>query len=469
MLFNSWVFPPFFLAVLLCYHLLGRRWQNRLLLVASYVFYGYWDWRFLSLIALSTVIDYTIGLALERERSNASRQRLVAVSCFSNLGLLGVFKYYDFFVASLTEGLEALGVTARLDLLDIVLPVGISFYTFQTMSYTIDVYRRQLDAERDFVDFALFVSYFPQLVAGPIERASNLLPQIRTERRVTSDNLIEGGWLILKGFFLKMVIADNLALVTDEVFSSVRPASAITAGIGVLAFTFQIYGDFAGYSKIARGVSLLLGIRLMRNFQMPYLSQGPSEFWTRWHISLSSWLRDYLYIPLGGNRGGTLLTYRNLMLTMLLGGLWHGAAWTFIAWGLYQGLLLVAYRAAGGGRDSADRTSIAVWSRRAIFFLFTCFGWLLFRAESFAQVLGFLQALTSFDSTPADTLLRLGPQLALFVGMVIGLDWISRDRDDPRGIPGWGYGVGPLLVSLMLLAILALTPLEQQSFVYFQF
>ncbi len=403
MLFNSWVFPAFLLLVLTPYFLLPHRAQNRLLLVASYVFYGYWDYRFLSLIFASTVADYLIGRRLDLATDSGERSRLVTLSCCLNLGLLGIFKYFGFFVSSFADAMAGMGFVWRLETLEIVLPVGISFYTFQTMSYTIDVNRRSLKPSNDFLDFALFVSFFPQLVAGPIERASNLLPQVELPRRVTLDHWIEGGWLILKGAFLKMVVADNLAITVNEAFAEETPSSGFVACAGVVAFAFQIYGDFAGYSKIARGVALLFGFRLMRNFRMPYLSRGPSEFWTRWHISLSSWLRDYLYIPLGGNRGGSLATYRNLMLTMLLGGLWHGAAWTFVLWGFYHGLLLTLYRMASRHNAPPKETGLNVWLQRAGFFVLTCGGWLLFRADSLSQVIAFLKAIVlNFAATNAD-------------------------------------------------------------------
>ncbi|WP_372720589.1 MBOAT family protein [Novipirellula sp.] len=469
MLFNSWFFLLFLATLLPLYFLLKHRAQNVLLLVASYTFYSFWDYRFLSLIFASTLCDYIIARTLQTTEGETQRKVLLSASCILNLSLLGIFKYFNFFASSFAGVLTALGLQANYETLQIVLPVGISFYTFQTMSYTIDVYRRSLDAETNFLNFALFVSFFPQLVAGPIERASNLLPQIRLPRTVSVANWIDGGWLILKGFFLKMVIADNLAIVSNEVFSVTRPESCLLACIGILAFTFQIYGDFAGYSKIARGVSLLLGIRLMRNFALPYSSLNPSEFWSRWHISLSSWLRDYLYIPLGGSRHGRRTTYRNLMTTMVLGGLWHGAAWTFVAWGVFHGLLLIAYRAKDALVERSRASAIGVFFQWLVFFAFTCFGWLLFRAESFPQVLGFLQALASFDLTPTNQAVFLAVQLAIFAGMMISFDVLTKDSDHPSEIRGWNFGIGPSLCTAILIAIIVLTPLQSEAFVYFQF
>jgi D-alanyl-lipoteichoic acid acyltransferase DltB (MBOAT superfamily) len=318
-LFNSYIFWIFFLAVFALYSLNRRlRWQNSVLLVASYVFYGFWDWRFLGLLFISTVIDFYVARALERTPEEDRRKALLAVSLGANLGILGVFKYLGFFTESMVELLNALGVQSSLNVLEVLLPVGISFYTFQTMSYTIDVYRRQLPATSNFFDFALFVSFFPQLVAGPIERASKLLPQLLQPRTPSNSAFAEGFYLVLLGLFKKIVIADNMAPIVNAVFSrDVATLSGAEVLVGVYAFAFQIYGDFSGYTDIARGVAKWLGFDLMLNFRMPYFAVSPSDFWGRWHISLSSWLRDYLYIPLGGNRRRPLLTYRNLMLTMI--------------------------------------------------------------------------------------------------------------------------------------------------------
>ena len=328
----------------MCLYFLTQRYfrlQNGILLIASYVFYGFWDWRFLALLFVSTVVDYNLALLIEKSESPGERKALLAASICVNLGILGFFKYFGFFAESFASLLNSFGFQSSTPFFNIVLPVGISFYTFQTMSYTIDVYRRKLPATRNFFDFALFVSFFPQLVAGPIERATKLLPQVLQPRKFSQSNFVEGFYLIILGLFKKVVIADNMAPIVNYIFSrDVSTLSGAEVLVGVYAFAFQIYGDFAGYTDIARGVAKWLGFDLMLNFRMPYFATSPSDFWQRWHISLSSWLRDYLYIPLGGNRQGTLLTYRNLMLTMVLGGLWHGAAWTFVAWGFFHGLIL---------------------------------------------------------------------------------------------------------------------------------
>ncbi len=311
MLFNSLVFVVFFAVVYGLYCALPHRMQNRMLLVASCVFYGWWDWRFLGLIFLSTIIDYVCGRAIARSQKIGVRRAYLAISLIFNLGLLGFFKYANFFVDSFVSLTHSLGWSTDISLIQIVLPVGISFYTFQTLSYTIDIYRGKCHAVDDFFDFALFVTYFPQLVAGPIERASVLLPQLQSPRVLRRDQWEDGCWLILSGYYLKVVLADNLAPFTRRVFDHPGAETGTIVLFGVYCAAFQIYGDFAGYSRIAVGVSKLMGIDLMKNFNRPYFAISPSDFWRRWHISLSTWLRDYLYIPLGGNRGSTLSVYRN--------------------------------------------------------------------------------------------------------------------------------------------------------------
>ncbi len=331
-----------------------------MLLAASYVFYGWWDWRFLSLILLSSVVDFVCGGMLDqsrgRERSVRSRRGILGLSVAMNLGLLGFFKYFGFFVESAQALLGSFGLPWGLDSLEIGLPVGISFYTFQTMSYTIDVYRGKMTSTRRLDDFMLFVAFFPQLVAGPIERASHLLPQIEKPRHATAEEFCSGAELLLVGAFFKMVVGDNMAPYVNTVFHSSDPGGASVA-LASVAFAFQIYADFAGYSLIARGVARMLGFDIAANFWVPYISRSPSEFWRRWHISLSSWLRDYLYISLGGNRRGQWKTYRNLCLTMLLGGLWHGASWTFVAWAHSTGCCLsrIALLETGSARRAPAR------------------------------------------------------------------------------------------------------------------
>ncbi|MDO9171302.1 MAG: MBOAT family O-acyltransferase [bacterium] len=348
MLFNSLIFLVFMAVVLLVYPRLRHRPQNVFLLVASYVFYGYWDWRFLLLLWVSSGVDFWAAARMGRTDDPSARKRLLLVSMATNLGLLGFFKYFNFFVDSMGVLIESFGMEPHVPLLRVLLPVGISFYTFQTMSYTIDVYRRRLEPSHDLIEFSLFVAFFPQLVAGPIERATRLLPQVQQPRTVTRRQVETGLNLILMGFFKKLFVADTLAPYVTQVWNDPGACTAGELLTGVYAFCFQIYGDFSGYSDIARGVSHLLGFELMENFRAPNLSRSPAEYWKRWHVSLSTWLMDYLYIPLGGNRKGRLRGYVNLMVTMFLGGLWHGASWTFVAWGVFNGFYLVLYRLTDG-------------------------------------------------------------------------------------------------------------------------
>ncbi|HEY1038532.1 MAG TPA: MBOAT family O-acyltransferase, partial [Bacteroidia bacterium] len=372
MMFNSLSFLGFFIIVYSSYLLFRKNFkiQNLILLIASYYFYSCWDWRFLFLLVFSTFLDYFTGAKIFDAKTQKGKKRWLVTSIGINLGFLAFFKYYNFFIDSFADLTGRLGFHVSLPVLSIVLPVGISFYTFHGLSYVLDLYNNKITPERNFVNYSLFVSFFPLLVAGPIERATHLLPQISKPRSINADQVNAGLFLIVWGFFKKVVIADNLARISDQVFSHPQwDFSGIDLWLGVFAFMFQIYCDFSGYSDIGRGISKLMGFELLMNFKLPYFSKDPSEFWQRWHISLSGWLRDYLYIPLGGNKNGKLKTYRNLMITMILGGLWHGAAWTFVLWGFYHGALLVIYRVA------EERAIISVNRYRiinvAIMFLFT--------------------------------------------------------------------------------------------------
>ncbi|MCV6628463.1 MAG: MBOAT family protein [Flavobacteriaceae bacterium] len=340
MLFNSTVFLIFFPLVFVLYWSFHKsiKIQNVLLLIASYVFYGWWDWRFLFLIAFSSILDYYLGLAIHQ--SEKHKKRYLQVSIFANLGLLAIFKYFNFFIDSWIDLWNMFGYEMSHSTLQIILPVGISFFTFQTMSYSIDIYRGNLKPTNDFVVFATFVSLFPQLVAGPIERASNLIPQIAHKRRWSHERFQNGLFQIVVGFFRKVVVADSIGSLVDSIYNNPEIHNSSTIAMAVFLYSFQIYFDFSGYSDIAIGTAKLLGFDFKRNFNLPYFSSSITEFWRRWHISLSSWLRDYLYIPLGGNRNGILMQYRNLFLTMLLGGLWHGSSWNFVIWGAIHGILL---------------------------------------------------------------------------------------------------------------------------------
>ncbi len=461
MLFNSYIFAIFFALFLPLYVLLRHRLQaqNLLILIASYIFYGWWDERFLILIMISTVTDFVTALGLVNQKpslrqglgltaflllgatllslrtwdqtawtliplfifvaggwflhrylmtleDHTRRKAFIFVTIITNLGLLGFFKYFNFFIDSFQQSAALLGWQVDAVTLNIVLPVGISFYTFQTMSYTIDVYRGQFQPTRNFIEFSAFLVFFPQLVAGPIERASHLLPQFQRLRVLQWDAIRTGTWLCIWGLYKKIVIADNLAPLANRIFTDPSAASSGELIAAILAFTFQIYCDFSGYSDMARGLSRMLGFDIMVNFNLPYIARTPTEFWRRWHISLSTWLRDYLYISLGGNRYSALLTYRNLMITMLLGGLWHGAAWNYVLWGAYQGFILVLYRLFHIDTWIAQRQSSLVVQRLqdlaliAIMFILICLGWLLFRAPSLQVIGTFIAGMNSLEYVP---------------------------------------------------------------------
>jgi len=464
LLFNSLEFGVFFLAVLLVYYRLSHRGQNLFLLLASYLFYGWWDWRFLGLIALSTVVDYACSLAMTHPRTRRWAGRWLTVSVVFNLGILAVFKYFDFFASSLRDMAGTVGLELSPVMLSIILPVGISFYTFQTMSYTIDVYRGQLKPTRRFLDFALFVSFFPQLVAGPIERATHLLPQITGPRPFELERFYRGGFLILWGLFKKVVIADNLAPVVDAAYADPSSLDAWTALFAVYCFAWQIYCDFSGYTDIARGTAAMLGIDLRLNFNLPYFATNPSDFWKRWHISLSSWLRDYLYIPLGGNRLGSFKTYRNLMLTMVLGGLWHGAGWPFVVWGLFHGTLLCGHKALGAttvGRQLARLPGVV---KMVLFFHLVCVSWLLFRADSMAQVWSMGAALTRW---PEQIDVPAKPA-ALMLGLLV-VQVIQYRKDELLWLYERPWPVRAAAYAAMVLALITVGQWGGDQFIYFQF
>lgn len=490
MLFNTLVFWLFFILVYLLYRVLPHRRQNGLLLLASYVFYGWWDWRFLGLIWLSTIVDYVSARMIETAHRGGRRRAWLVTSVVVNLGLLGLFKYFDFFASSLARLMQVAGLHADDVTLSIVLPVGISFYTFQTMSYTIEVYRGTIRARRNLLDLALYVAFFPQLVAGPIERAGRLLPQIEKPRQMGAGAMRAGAWLCLWGLFKKMVIADNLGLLADSVFSGNAAPSGGELLVGVLAFAFQIYCDFSGYSDIARGLARLMGFSLMRNFNIPYMAADPSSFWKRWHISLSTWLRDYLYIPLGGNRRGRRRTWINLMITMLLGGLWHGASWLFVLWGLYHGLLLVGYRLVGAGwsRLKARSTAVAALERTAgsrpvpaalvrgggigLMFFLVCGSWILFRSPSPTYIVLLFHSAMDLGFQLSRTLDLLSTQkmvLLLLFPLTTLLELCQYRSDDEFVIFRLPPVLRGVLYAIFYFAIIILGTPNAKPFIYFQF
>jgi len=469
MVFNSFEFALFFLVLFLLYLASNHKWQNRILLLGSYIFYGWWDWRFLTLIFLSTVIDFFCGLKIYSENSIKLKKVFLYTSIFFNLGILCVFKYFNFFLENFYGLLDQLGLEVNSPVLKIVLPMGISFYTFQTMSYSLDIFRGKLKPTRKFLDFSLFVVFFPQLVAGPIERAKRLLPQILFPRKITLPQFYEGSWLIFYGLFMKIFVADNLASLVDQVYSSHNSSqNGPLIILATYAFAFQIYCDFAGYSNIARGLGKCMGFHLMVNFKTPSFSTSPQEFWRRWHISFSTWLRDYLYIPLGGNRGGSLFTLKNLLITMLLGGLWHGAAWNFVLWGFYQGILIFAFRTFHTNKKETEAPSWKKILKMVFFFHLTCLGWFFFRASSFEQIIDlgtsvFLNFQFSMDILP------MTGQILLYCLPLLFIDFYEYKRNNINFI----FSLNPLLRSLIYFILLSLLLLGGapggKEFIYFQF
>jgi alginate O-acetyltransferase complex protein AlgI len=473
--FNSLQFLWFFAVVYALYRAApallpaapAHRAQNWLLLVASYYFYAAWDYRFLALLAASTLVDYTCGLALGRIRDRTRRRTVLWLSIGFNLTLLGFFKYFNFFADNLHALFATLGWQLDFVTVRILLPIGISFYTFVTMSYVIDVYRGEIAPARNLVDFAVFVAYFPHLVAGPILRATALLPQIAARRLVTSVQMREGAWLIAWGFFQKIFVADNLGPLASQIFAPDAHPTGVNVLLGTYAFAFQIYGDFAGYSNIARGTSKWMGIELIENFRFPYLVLTPQAFWRHWHISLSTWLRDYLYIPLGGSRGAAWKTRRNLMITMLLGGLWHGAAWTFVLWGFYQGVLLILYRPLEPAFAALNRGGRALaW---LVMFHLTCYGWLIFRAPS-ADKLRSLTAsvFTGFAPATADVTGLLLP-LLMYAGPLLVVHLLEARADDVLAVPRLPVGVRYTIYAATAYLILLFGNFGGSDFIYFQF
>lgn len=476
MFFNSLDFLIFISLFLPLYFFSKGRQQILIALLGSYLFYAWWDWRFLSLIVFSTIVDFHLGKHIFSSVQKKQRKYLLGLSIGLNLGLLAFFKYYNFFIDSFATGLTTLGLNAHLPTLQIILPVGISFYTFQTMSYSIDIYRRQLSPERDFLKFATFVAFFPQLVAGPIIRAKTLLPQFQTVKRLEWSRFISGFTQVTVGFFKKVAVADSLALVIDQVFDSPAEYSSLMLMVVGVLYSVQIYCDFSGYSDIAIGIARIMGFDFPENFKQPYFSKSFSEFWRRWHISLSSWLRDYLYISLGGNRGGKIFTYRNLMLTMLLGGLWHGANWTFIVWGALHGLFLVLQRGIQpivAPLNTASNPFVRhTWHMLCILTVFclTSLAWFYFRLPSITEANAVVMKILSFDNMSFSSLSFLFNLVksGILIGILLLIDLIYTRID-----------LNEYLVSRPVLAMSALATLiwlisflgtfDNQAFIYFQF
>jgi alginate O-acetyltransferase complex protein AlgI len=482
MLFNSIDFAIFLPVVFILYWFFCQKnlkLQNLLIVVASYVFYGWWDWRFLSLIIFSTIVDYSIGVALSNENNQKKRKLFLWLSIIVNLGFLGFFKYYNFFLDNLITAFTLFGTELRTSSLKIILPVGISFYTFQTLSYTIDVYRKKLNPTKNFVAFAAFVSFFPQLVAGPIERATNLLPQFYTKRKFEYNKAVDGLRQILWGMFKKVVIADNCAEFANEFFNNHTEYSGSGLFLGALFFTFQIYGDFSGYSDIAIGTSRLFGFNLKQNFAFPYFSRDIAEFWRRWHMSLSTWFRDYLYIPLGGSKGGTSMKVRNTFIIFIVSGFWHGSNWTFIVWGALNAIYFIPLLLA-----NRNRANIGVVAEgrllpalKDIFniastFLLTVLAWVFFRADSVSHAIDFLIGIfsKSLFSIPVFDNRAHAIEVLFLIGFLMFVEWLGRESQ--YGLEKLGLGWNRSLRIVFYLGIVCLILLfigKEQEFIYFQF
>lgn len=484
MLFNSFEFLLFLPVVFILYWFVvnkSLRWQNVLILFASYFFYAWWSYKFLGLLFLSTLLDYAYGFGVaSADRSKA--KFFLWLSVINNLGILAVFKYYNFFALQFQQLLESIGLHSNPYLLHLALPIGISFYTFHGMSYVFDIYRRQQKPVKNFVDYAVFVSFFPLLVAGPIERATHLLPQVQKRRVFNYAQMAEGCRLILLGMFKKVVIADSLANTVDEIFQRYPEQSGTTLLLGAIAFSFQIYGDFSGYSDIALGTAKLFGFELLSNFRFPYFSRNVAEFWQRWHISLSSWFRDYLYIPLGGSHFGKIITLRNTFIIFLVSGFWHGANFTFIVWGFIHAcgfipsLLLKSNKKYSKNVVAIHRKlpSIREFFMMLSTFLFVAFAWIFFRADTIEMALGyFKQMINSFINHPAQLIqLPYGSSALLYIIPLILIDWwLRRDERKLRLIshPVLRYSVYISALICVLTYLELFSGNKKIDFIYFQF
>lgn len=480
MLFNSIDFALFLPIVFVLYWFVTNRnlkLQNVLILVASYIFYGWWDYRFLSLLVFSTLVDYFVGWGLLSQQNQLKRRLLLTLSIVVNLGLLGFFKYYNFFLDNFIAAFTFFGQPIEARSLNVILPVGISFYTFQTLSYSIDVYRRKLEPTKDFIAFAAYVTFFPQLVAGPIERATNLLPQFYKKREFIYSRAIDGLRQILWGLFKKVVIADNAAEYANMIFNNSGDYSGSTLAIGVFLFSIQIYGDFSGYSDIAIGTSRLFGFSLMRNFAFPYFSRDIAEFWRRWHISLSTWFRDYLYIPLGGSKGGTMMKVRNTFIIFIVSGFWHGANWTFVIWGALNALYFLPLLLANKNRTNLEIIAqgkhlpgLKEFMQMLLTFMLTMLAWVFFRAASVEHAFSILGEIFSPSILHAVELPKTVFMVYALIAVFLTMEWMGREQQ---------YAIAKLEVRWPRFARVAiyyglalaifLFAGKGQDFIYFQF
>jgi D-alanyl-lipoteichoic acid acyltransferase DltB (MBOAT superfamily) len=478
MLFNSISFLFFLPIVFIIYWIVNKKslqLQNVLLLLASYYFYACWNWKFLFLLMFSTGLDYYTGIQMFESKNQQIKKIWFWISIGVNLGFLGVFKYYNFFTNSFSELLSNFGFHVNFEVLKVILPVGISFYTFHGLSYVIDIYKNRIEPEKNIVTYSLFVSYFPLLVAGPIERATHLLPQIKKKRVFNYHQAKDGLYQIVWGLFKKIVIADSCAMYANEIFNNYDKMNSLTLFLGAVYFAFQIYGDFSGYSDIALGTSKLFGIDLLRNFNFPYFSRDIAEFWRRWHISLSSWFRDYLYVPLGGSRGGMKMRIRNTFIIFIVSGFWHGANWTFIFWGALNAIYFLPLLLTNNNRTNIDIVakgkklpSIKDFFKILITFSLTVFAWIFFRANSISQAFLYIKRLFSFNFEGKIQFLsieRYSIELLVLIFGFISLEWFSREREHPF----FGkYCTAKLLAALCLIVVLGVFS-QASDFIYFQF
>ncbi|WP_309640878.1 MBOAT family O-acyltransferase [Flavobacterium sp.] len=478
MLFNSLNFAIFLPVVFVLYWFIANKnlkLQNLLLLVSSYFFYAFWDWRFLFLLVFSTLLDYFTGLKMSQTQNQTTKKTWFWISIIVNLGFLGVFKYYNFFAASFATAISNFGLYVNPWTLKVILPVGISFYTFHGLSYVIDIYKDRIKAEKNFIDYSVFVSFFPLLVAGPIERATHLLPQIKKKRVFNSDKAIDGIYQIIWGLFKKIVIADSCAQYANEIFANYESMNSISLFLGAFYFSFQIYGDFSGYSDIALGTAKLFGIDLLRNFNFPYFSRDIAEFWRRWHISLSSWFRDYLYIPLGGSQGGKFTKIRNTFLIFIVSGFWHGANWTFIIWGALNALYFLPLLLTNTNRNNIEIVAKGKLfpSLRELFSMSTTFflvliSWVFFRADTITIALKYLQNLFRFNFKNGLEYLsidRYSVELVLLLLFFLFFEWISREKEHPFFGKWIYFKLVIILISIITLGVYS----NITDFIYFQF
>ena len=478
MLFNSIHFAIFLPIVFMLYWFVTNknfRLQNLLLLISSYFFYACWDWRFLFLLMFSTFLDYFTGLKMQEAESQKEKRFWFWLSIIINLGFLGIFKYSNFFIESFAEALYHIGLHINPSTLNIILPVGISFYTFHGLSYVIDIYKDRIKAERNFVDYAVFVSFFPLLVAGPIERATHLLPQIKKKRIFDYSKATDGLRQILWGLFKKIVIADNCAEIANQIFNNSSEQSGSTLVLGAIFFTFQIYGDFSGYSDIALGTARLFGRDLLRNFAFPYFSRDIAEFWRRWHISLSSWFKDYLYIPLGGSKGGNWIRIRNTFIIFIVSGFWHGANWTFIVWGALNALFIMPSIIIKTNRNNLETVAqgkllptTKEFFQMILTFGLAVFAWIFFRAENMTNALSYISGIFSISLFSIPTIKPFSLTLLLIIFVII--EWLGREQQyalEELGIK-WKRTLRYILYYAIIIAIFWFGGNEQQ-FIYFQF